>query len=43
MVLAGVAAEVWWAVALVLVALVVVIMALVRMITGSALGRVPEA
>ena len=42
MVLAGVAAEVWWAVALVLVALVVVIMALVRMITGSALGRVPE-
>lgn len=30
MVLAGVAAEVWWAVAL------------VRMITGSALGRVPE-
>lgn len=43
MVLAGVAAEVWWAVALVLVALVVVIMALVRMITGSALGRVPRA
>ena len=42
MVLAGVAAEVWWAVALVLVALVVVIMALVRMITGSALGRAPE-
>ena len=38
MVLAGVAAEVWWAVALVLVALVVVIMALVRMITGSAAG-----
>ena len=42
LVLAGVAAEVWWAVALVLVALVVVIMALGRMITGSALGRVPE-
>lgn len=42
MILAGVAAEVWWAVALVLVALVVVIMALVRMITGSALGCAPE-
>ena len=42
MILAGVAAEVWWAVVLVLVALVVVIMALVRMITGSALGRAPE-
>lgn len=41
MVLAGVAAQVWWAVALVLVALVVVIMALVRMITGSTLGRPP--
>ena len=43
MVLAGVAAEVWWAVALVLVALVVVIMALVRMITGSARARGREA
>ena len=42
MILAGVAAEVWWAVVLVLVALVVVIMALVRMITGSALERAPE-
>lgn len=42
MVLAGVAAQVWWAVVLVLIALVVVIMALVRMITGSALGRAPE-
>lgn len=42
MVLAGVAAAAWWALALVLVALVVVIMALVRLITGSALGRAPE-
>lgn len=42
MILAGVAARCWWAVALVLVALVVVIMALVHMITGSALGRAPE-
>ncbi len=42
MILAGVAAQVWWAVVLVLVALVVVIMALVRMITGSALGKPSE-
>ena len=42
MILAGVAAQCWWAVVLVLVALVVVIMALVRMITGSALGKAPE-
>ena len=42
MILAGVAADCWWAVVLVLAALVVVIMALVRMIAGSCLGRVPE-
>ncbi|MCI9262383.1 MAG: hydrogenase 4 subunit F [Eggerthellaceae bacterium] len=41
MILAGVAAQCWWAVVLVLVALVVVIMALVRMITGAALGKAP--
>ena len=42
MILAGIAADALWLVALVLVALVVVIMALVTMITGSALGRAPE-
>ena len=42
MILAGVAAQCWWAIVLVLIALVVVIMALVRMITHAVLGLAPE-
>ncbi|WP_251212680.1 hydrogenase 4 subunit F [Adlercreutzia murintestinalis] len=42
MILAGVAAQAWWVLAVVLVALVVVIMALVHMITGAALGKASE-
>ncbi len=42
MILAGVAAQTWWVLVIVLVALVVVIMALIRMITGAALGRASE-
>lgn len=41
MILAGAAAHAWLIVVLVLIALVVVIMALIRMITGSALGKAP--
>lgn len=42
MIFAGVAAQAWWVLVIVLVALVVVIMALIHMITGSALGKVSE-